>query len=97
MCDNPSCGETFSEAEEGWTTTTQSKPKRSADGIQRTVTVTLDFCPECSGDPEETGRRLREARLTRREARKAIEAPARSVKSGRGSHLNQPYEDAVPE
>jgi len=94
MCDNPPCGEIFSESEEGWTTTSQSKPKIDSQGNRRVINVTLDFCPECSGDPEETGRRLREARLARREARKAIEAPNRTVKGGRGSHA---YEDTVPE
>ena len=99
MCDNPNCGELFSEMEEGWTTASQSKVKTNSQGMRNTVTVVLDFCPECSGDPEETGSRLREARMKKRaalvlEAAKTT-AEDRTVKRGRGSHGY--VEDAIPE
>ena len=71
MCDNPNCGEIFSEAEVGWTVSTQAKIVEDDNGQRRTVNMNVDLCPDCSPDTrttaKELGRRRRENRVHRLE------------------------------
>lgn len=74
MCDNPNCGEIFSEAEEGWSTAVQAQVKRDDKGNLRSVQVNIDLCPDCAGDTEEVGKKLAAARRQRRIQRLELEA-----------------------
>lgn len=67
------CGDIFSEAEEGWTTSSQSVIRRRDDGTPRNVQVVVDACPDCSGNPEDTAKKLAQLRRDRRATRLALE------------------------
>lgn len=57
LCD--SCGDVFSELEEGWTTSTQTQISDDDHGNQRTISVRVDACPECSPKTSDTIKKLR--------------------------------------
>jgi hypothetical protein len=69
MCDNPGCGEIFSEAEEGWSVSQQTKIIEDDSGRRSSINMTLDLCPECSPDTKANAARLREIRKRNRIAR----------------------------
>lgn len=66
MCDNPECGEIFSEAEEGWSVSQQTKIIEDGDGRRSTINMSVDLCPECSPDTKANAARLRERRKQNR-------------------------------
>lgn len=74
MCDNPNCGEIFSEAETGWSTAQQVQVLENEDGQRRTVSVAIDLCPDCAGNTKEVSRKLAEGRRKRRIERLELEA-----------------------
>ena len=74
MCDNPNCGEIFSEAEAGWSTAVQQQMREDSNGNRRTVQVAVDLCPDCAGDTQEVARKLSEQRRNRRIARLELTA-----------------------
>lgn len=78
MCDNPQCGEIFSEAETGWSTATQIQMRENEQGQRQAVQVNIDLCPDCAGDTKAVAQRLSEARRQRRIERLELEAGVRS-------------------
>lgn len=80
MCDNPNCGEIFSEAETGWTVSTQAKIVEDDDGRRTTVQMNVDLCPDCSPDTKavarELGKRRRENRVHRLELETGVAGSA---------------------
>lgn len=49
MCD--SCGNIFSEREDGWTTLQGTQVRRDSSGQQRSVTEQMDTCSTCTVGP----------------------------------------------
>jgi hypothetical protein len=94
MCDNPKCADLFSELEEGWSTSQQVQVIED-QGQRKTVSITIDLCPDCSGDTKKVAARLSEARRTRRSERLALEdgKGSRNVRNGRGAHARDKWDD----
>lgn len=72
LCD--SCGDIFSELEEGWTTSTQTQVQSGEHGESRNVSVRVDACPECSPKTSDTLKKLRAHRRSLRTAQLELEA-----------------------
>jgi len=72
MCDN--CGEIFSEAEERWSTAQQVQIKVDESGQRRHVSLSVDFCPDCSGDTSAVANRLAIQRRERRAQKLELES-----------------------
>lgn len=87
MCDNPNHAEIFSELEEGWSTSQQVQMVE-VDGQRKTISVTIDLCPDCAGNTTKLAAKLSEARKARRMEKLALESgkDRRNVRSGRGNH-----------
>jgi hypothetical protein len=97
MCDNPKCLEIFSESEKGWSTSQQVQMVEDERGQRRTVSVTMDLCPECSGDTTKTAQKLSEAREERRHQRLALTSgKGRTVRPKRRQDDDDEFEDARP-
>lgn len=77
MCDNPECGDIFSEMEEGWSTAQQAQVIMDENGQRKTVVVNIDLCPEHSGNTKEVARRMAAQRKQRRVERLELEAGVR--------------------
>lgn len=73
MCDNPDCGEIFSEAEQGWSVSQQTKVIEDEDGRRNTINMTVDLCPDCSPDTRAVARQLSARRRQNRIARLELE------------------------
>lgn len=73
MCDNPNCGEIFSEAEEGWSVSQQAKIIEDEDGRRSTINFSVDLCPDCSPDTKAVAKQLRDRRRQNRISRLELE------------------------
>jgi hypothetical protein len=92
MCDNPNCAEIFSEMEEGWTTSQQIQRVSDKYGNPTTAHVTVDLCPDCSGNTKELARKLSEGRKARRLQRLELE-----TRTGSNSDIDRALMEAEKE
>jgi hypothetical protein len=91
MCDNPNCGEVFSEMELGWSTSQQVQMGEDSNGRRTSISVNVDMCPDCSGNTQAVANKLAAARRERRAKRLALESGSGPVRD-----TGPDPEDSVP-
>lgn len=80
MCDNPNCGEVFSEMEVGWSTSQQVQMVEDSNGRRTSISVNVDMCPDCSGNTAAVASKLAAGRRKRRAERLALESGSGPVR-----------------